>query len=581
MNRLFTASRLVRLLFTVAAAAAGLTAAARPAFAAATVIVVNADDPGEGFNDPTPAAPVGGNAGTTRGAQRLIAFQRAADLWGATLDSPITVLVQASFDPLGANVLGSAGTTAVFAFGDPAESVGFGPGFYPGVEFANTWYGSALADKRLGVDAVRLFGGPTGFPDIVARFSSDFNFYLGLDNNHGAQNDLVTVVLHELGHGLNFQSFVDPSTGQNFHGLTDVYAHHLLDNVTGKHWHEMTDAERAASATRFGTLVWDGANVSADLPQVLVLGSPELRVLSPTAIAGLKQFGVAAFGPHVGSPGVSGLVVAAVDAANAAGPATSDGCTAFTNPAAIVGKIALVERGTCGFAVKARNATNAGAVAVIIYNNAANAAAPPPGMADDGVNGAFVTIPAVSATRADGLAILGQPLVSASVGVDPTVRAGADANGRARLYAPLPVSQGSSVSHYDTVAFRNLLMEPAINPDLTHNVKAPDDLTLELLRDIGWFPDADLDGVADAADCRVRSDFRPTVIVGNENTGVPNRLFSNGCTITDLIANIQDDAKNHGQFVSGVAHLTNDLKSAGLITGAEKGAIQSAAAHTK
>jgi hypothetical protein len=101
------------------------------------------------------------------------------------------------------------------------------------------------------------------------------------------------------------------------------------------------------------------------------------------------------------------------------------------------------------------------------------------------------------------------------------------------------------------------------------------------LRDLGWFPDADLDGVADAGDCRVRSDVRPTVIVGTENTGVPNLLFSNGCTISDLIANIHDDAKNHGQFVSGVAHLTNDLKDEGLITGAQKGAIQSAAAQTK
>ena len=63
------------------------------------------------------------------------------------------------------------------------------------------------------------------------------------------------------------------------------------------------------------------------------------------------------------------------------------------------------------------------------------------------------------------------------------------------------------MSHYDTVARRNLLMEPAINPDLTHNVKAPDDLTLELFRDIGWFADADLDGVADQTDCNPQSDL--------------------------------------------------------------------------
>ena len=65
------------------------------------------------------------------------------------------------------------------------------------------------------------------------------------------------------------------------------------------------------------------------------------------------------------------------------------------------------------------------------------------------------------------------------------------------------------------------------------------------------------------------------------NTGVVNMLFSTGCTTSDLIQQIQDHARNHGEFVSGVAHLTDDLKNAGLLAGAEKGAIQSAAAHTK
>jgi len=125
------------------------------------------------------------------------------------------------------------------------------------------------------------------------------------------------------------------------------------------------------------------------------------------------------------------------------------------------------------------------------------------------------------------------------------------------------------------------LMEPAINPDLTHRLKAPDDLTLELLRDVGWFADADLDGVADEVDCRVHSNFSPTVVIDGENTGVANILFSNGCTTSDLIANIQESANNHGQFVSGVAHLTNDLRDAGVLSDSDKSAIQTAAAHAK
>src|SRR5205823_280278 len=147
MKKPFTPVRFVRLLAAALCAFAFLAAAVTPAYAAATVIVVNLNGLGVGFNDPTPAAPIGGNTGTTKGEQRLKAFQFAADLWGQTLDSPVPIIVGASFEALGANVLGSAGTTNVFRdFG------GLGPGFYPGVEFPGTWYGSALADKRAGTD---------------------------------------------------------------------------------------------------------------------------------------------------------------------------------------------------------------------------------------------------------------------------------------------------------------------------------------------------------------------------------------------------------------------------------------------
>ena len=346
----------------------------------------------------------------------------------------------------------------------------------------------------------------------------------------------------------------------------------------------MTNAERQASAIKFGQLVWDGANVSAGIPDVLVFGSPEVEVVAPVAISRQYQFGTAAFGPPIGSPNVSGSVVAAEDPADAAGPADDRWLLAPSpTPAAIAGNIALVERGTCGFAVKARNATNAGASAVIIYNNLANAAGAPPGMADDGINGVLVTVPSVSLNRPDGLAVVGAlgSGVMANIGVDPTIRAGADSLGRARLYAVFPFAAGSSVSHYDTVARRNLLMEPAINPDLTHNVKAPDDLTLELFRDIGWFADADLDGVADQTDCNPQSDLTATIVVGGIDTNVPNTLFSSGCTISDLIAEIRATTTGQGPFVSGVAALMNSLVSSGLITQAQMDVVMAAVAESK
>src|SRR5437899_2303372 len=73
-----------------------LSLATTSAFAA-HLVVRNTNLAGVGFNDTTPATPVGGNAGTTIGQQRLNVFQRAADIWGALLDSKIDIPVDASF----------------------------------------------------------------------------------------------------------------------------------------------------------------------------------------------------------------------------------------------------------------------------------------------------------------------------------------------------------------------------------------------------------------------------------------------------------------------------------------------------
>ena len=171
-----------------------------------------------------------------------------------------------------------------------------------------------------------------------------------MDNNHGPLNDLVAVLLHEFGHGLNFANQVNETTGANFAGQTDIFARHTFDNTTGLTWDQMTQAERAISARNFGNVVWNGANVTANAPLVLVFGSPEVRVLTPPAIAGTKQFGTAAFGPTISSlvSPIIGEIVPAVDVDEDGGAAaftTTDGCSPFTNAAAVFGKIALVERG--------------------------------------------------------------------------------------------------------------------------------------------------------------------------------------------------------------------------------------------
>src|SRR5262249_44215017 len=109
----------------------------------ATFIIINNDGPGEGFNDPTPAAPVGGNPGTTVGQQRLNVFTRTGLIWDGILNSPVSIYVDATFDPLPCSptsgVLGSAGPTVV-------ESD------FSGAPYAGTWFNGAEANRLAGTD---------------------------------------------------------------------------------------------------------------------------------------------------------------------------------------------------------------------------------------------------------------------------------------------------------------------------------------------------------------------------------------------------------------------------------------------
>lgn len=226
--------------------------------AGATVIrVLSLDAPGEGFLDLTPAEPVGGNPGTTRGAQRLAVFEHAASIWAARVKSSVEIAVGASFDPLECD-----DSSALLGFAGP-ETVHRD---FVGAPRSRTWYTQAEANSLAGVDL------DPGSNDIFMAFNSDVGvscpfpdgWYYGLDGAPPpGRTDLVTVVLHEMGHGLGFLTLVDAALGTKFRRLDDVFMFGLEEHGGGAIFPAMTNAERVAASVDTGSLHWVGSEVVA------------------------------------------------------------------------------------------------------------------------------------------------------------------------------------------------------------------------------------------------------------------------------------------------------------------------------
>jgi len=149
-------------------------------------------------------------------AEAQNAFQAAVDIWAGIINSPLTIRIDATWQQLDDGVLGSAGPTSIFRN-------------FEGALEPNTWYPVALAEKMAGEEL-----NDSGDPDVVARFNSDTNWYLGTDGNTSVNEfDLVSVVLHEIGHGLGFTDSFDFNNGQGsfgFSGFPIIYDQFVVNS---------------------------------------------------------------------------------------------------------------------------------------------------------------------------------------------------------------------------------------------------------------------------------------------------------------------------------------------------------------
>ena len=508
---------------------------------AAEIKIINKDAAAQGLNDLTPTTPVGGNAGTTRGEQARIVFEFAANMWGAVLKSNGPVAVDAKFSALqcdaGGVVLGSTGTNGYARFTDPAN--------IPAGAKLNIWYSGALTNALIGGDnsptaseMTMSFNGALG----TAACLPDSGWYFGLDGNTPpGQSNLLNVMLHEMGHGLGFAGRTSLTSGALSGGFDDIYSSFVYDNSNAKKWADLTNAERVASAKKDGMLVFRGPNVVAEAP--LALGKPPaLKVTAPAAAAGDYEYAAAAFGPTPTAANFNGSAVVAADSTGLA-------CDTLTNAADIAGHIAIVTRGTCGFAIKARFAEAAGASAVIIANNA-------PGVLTAGGDGLPNNIPTILVSNTAGATLKANAAGSSMTLGFGDGLAGADSAGNVQIYAPTTLAQGSSFSHYDTRLSPNALMEYAESADLQGHINL--DLTPALFKDEGW-------GINDGGQMLLTC-----------NTGVPTWIPGGIVIGANVLANaklIASRSVTVGDYRTAITTYAASLASDELITAGQASSL--------
>ncbi len=148
------------------------------------------------------------------------AFQAAVEIWETLIVSPVPIRVSAFWKSLGTNVLGSASPGTYYRNFDGAQKNGI-------------WYPVAMAEKISNREL-----NESNEPDIVASFNSDnaswdFNT-VGVPV--GGKYDMVSVVLHEIGHGLGITHSYQVSGGNGqiseFFNNSPVIFESFIENQT-------------------------------------------------------------------------------------------------------------------------------------------------------------------------------------------------------------------------------------------------------------------------------------------------------------------------------------------------------------
>ena len=281
-----------------------------------------------------------------------------------------------------------------------------------------------------------LFGGPQGSVNIAGN-----NVHAYLDRNADNKPDSVGTRVTN-GEFLTASDLTTaPTTAQNQnvavqnlfyfnnlihdtlykHGFTEANGNFQENNFgRGGRDHDSVNAEAqdglGTDNANFATPV-DGHNGRMQMYLWTGKGDHQVVINSGSA-AGIYRAQGAAFGSPLDATGITGDMVLVNDGTD---PVTN-ACEALAANS-LTGKVALIDRGTCTFVVKVKNAQNAGAVAAVVANNQGDS------IFTMGGTDNTITIPSVFISRADGT----------------TIRAALPANATVRLTDPPPLQRDGDI----------------------------------------------------------------------------------------------------------------------------------------
>jgi subtilisin family serine protease len=236
----------------------------------------------------------------------------------------------------------------------PISTLGIGPGVAPGAQLY----------------ALRVFGceGSTSLVTAAIDWAVD-------PNNDGDFSDHLDVISMSLGSSYGTADDPDAAAADRAASLGVIVVAAAGNNYDG---YFITSTPGSAGRAISVAACGDPGAVYADL-----------EVNTPEAIAGPYAAQPAQFGPALSSTPITAALVRT---------SPSNACSSLSNKSAVSGNVAFINRGTCNFTVKVKNAQLAGAVAAVIADNV-NEPFLITMIGDDST----ITIPSVSVLFGDGV----------------------------------------------------------------------------------------------------------------------------------------------------------------------------------